>query len=88
MMVGMEEPRPSRKVAWIIAAILSAIVLYVLSVGPAAVIAVHTGEPLLKALPIVYWPLVAFEETIGDESLEHYGDWCIRHTGGDPRYNQ
>ena len=57
--------------------VLLLIVLYVLSIGPAAVIAQRTGGGAWRVFRVVYAPLIwLYENTPLREPLEHYvGFW-------------
>ena len=64
-----------------------ALVLYPLSFGPAAVLAVRGGDLPAMMFLAFYLPLNLIAKQTGtEEAFGAYGKWCIDVTGGDPRH--
>jgi hypothetical protein len=78
MMVGMGATRQSRKVTWIVAVLLFALVLYPLSIGPSYAVCVATNNPQAIALFwTAYDPLIKKSYQAGTlKILKRYINWC------------
>ena len=77
-----DEPRPRRRIAWLIVAVLvAAFVLYPLSIGPVWVLFVRAGVPI-PGFGTIYAPVFWISKRSGtEEELGDYILWWIRVTG-------
>ena len=76
-----DEPRPDRRFTWpIVTMLVVVLVLYPLSVGPAAVLQTH-GH-LKSEVEIGYWPIIKLSKQIGCKgALDRDIKWWVRVSG-------
>ena len=78
-----DEPRPRRRVAWLIVAVLVAVlVLYPLSIGPACLF-VDRGAVEPNTIRVLYWPVLRVAETNQATAVTFmaYVKWWRKVTG-------
>jgi hypothetical protein len=78
----MTADRKKPGVAFWATVVVVVLVLYVLSVGPAAVL-MHKGLVSRHAFGVIYWPLMASPAPVYN-ALNWYGGWWLERTGVKP----